>query len=88
VPAEAFTGMTDADLGRIIVFLKSLPHVPGPGANVSVGPLGRIGLVTGKFKTVAQLTADTVPPPAAMNQEAELGRYGCCGKALAMSTGL
>jgi cytochrome c553 len=75
MPAEAFNGLTDADLSRIIAFLKSLPLVPGPGPDVAVGPLGRLGLVTGKFKTVAQLIADTVPPPAATNPEAERGRY-------------
>ena len=75
MPAEAFNGMTDADVGRIIAFLKSLPPVPGPGPDVTVGPLGRVGLVAGKFKTVAQLIADTEPPPEATNQEAELGRY-------------
>jgi mono/diheme cytochrome c family protein len=75
MPAEAFNRMTDADLGRIIAFLKSLPPVPGPGPHVSVGPLGRIGLVAGKFKTVPQLIADTVPPPGATNQETERGRY-------------
>jgi len=75
MPAEAFTGMTDADLGRIIAFLKSLPLVSGSGPSVSVGPLGRLGLVTGKFKTVAQLIADAVPPPEATDQEAQLGRY-------------
>jgi cytochrome c553 len=75
MPAEAFTGMTDADLGRIIAFLKSLPPAAGPDPDVSVGPLGRLGLVTGKFKTVAELVATTVPPPAATNPQAELGRY-------------
>jgi len=75
MPAEAFASMTDADLGRVIAFLRSLPPVPGPGREVSVGPLGRIGLVAGKFKTVAQLIAETVPPPAAVNKDAELGRY-------------
>ena len=75
MPAEAFNGMTDADLGRIIAFLKSLPPVPGPGPDVALGPLGRLGLVAGKFKTVAQLIAETVPPPEATNQEAESGRY-------------
>ena len=75
MPAEAFTGMTDTDLGRIIAFLRSLPLVPGPGPSISVGPLGRLGLVTGKFSTVAQLIVDAVPPPEATNQEARLGRY-------------
>lgn len=75
MPSEAFAVMTDADLGRTIAFLKSLPPTPGPGPSVSVGPLGRLGLVIGKFKTVAQLVAETDPPPAAANPEAEGGRY-------------
>ena len=75
MPSEAFIGMTDTDLGRIIAFLKSLPQVPGPGPQIAVGPLGRLGVVAGKFQTAAQLIATTVPPPAATNQEAEPGRY-------------
>lgn len=75
MPAEAFGAMTDADLGRIIAFLRSLPAAPGPGPSISVGPLGRLGLAVGKFKTVAQLIADAVPPPDAKNDEAQRGRY-------------
>jgi cytochrome c553 len=75
MPAEVFASLTDEDLGRIIAFLKSLPPVAGPGPGISVGPLGRIGLVTGKFKMEAQLIADAVPPPEATNQEAVFGRY-------------
>jgi cytochrome c553 len=75
MPAEAFAGMNDADLGRTIAFLKSLPPVPGPGPDISVGPLGRLGLVTGKFNTVAALVARAVPPPPAANAEQEPGRY-------------
>ena len=79
MPAEAFAGMTDEDLGRIIAFLKSLPSVTGPDPSVFLGhflgPLGRVGLVAGKFKTVAQLVADGVPPSEATSQEANFGRY-------------
>jgi cytochrome c553 len=75
MPAEAFAGMTDEDLGRIIAFLKSLPPVSGPGPGVSIGPVGRLGLVTEKFKTAAQLITDAVPPPEATDQEAAFGRY-------------
>ena len=75
MPAEAFVLLTDEDVGRIIAFLKSLPSVDGPGPSVSLGPLGRIGLAVGQFKTVAQLIADTVPPPAATNEVATYGRY-------------
>jgi cytochrome c553 len=75
MPSEAFSGMTDADLGRTIAFLRSLPPVAGPGPDVSMGPLGRLGLVTGQFHTVAELVATAVPPPPAANAEQELGRY-------------
>ena len=75
MPAEAFTWLTDTDLGRIIAFLKSLPPSSGPGPNISPGPLGRIGLAVGKFKTVAQLMADAEPPPEAASAQAGFGRY-------------
>jgi cytochrome c553 len=75
MPSEAFAGLTDQDLGRIIAFLKSLPAAAGPGPNVSMGPLGRIGLTTGQFKLVAQLIAETVPPPEATGREPAFGRY-------------
>lgn len=75
MPAEAFVLLTDEDLGRIIAFLRSLPAVEGPGPSVSLGPLGRIGVAVGQFKTVAELIAETVPPPDATNREATYGRY-------------
>jgi cytochrome c553 len=75
MPAEEFKWLTDADLGRIIAFLKSLPPYDGPGPNIAPGPLGRIGLATGKFKTVAQLIADAEPPPEATGEQATFGRY-------------
>jgi len=75
MPAEEFIWLTDADLGRTLAFLKSLPPSDGPGPNVAPGPLGRIGLVTGKFKTVAQLIADSQAPPEASGDAARFGRY-------------
>jgi mono/diheme cytochrome c family protein len=75
MPAEAYALLTDEDLGRIIAFLKSLPAVEGPGPSLSLGPLGRIGVTTGEFKTVAQVIAETVPPPEATSEEAARGRY-------------
>lgn len=75
MPSEAFAGLTDADLARIIAFLRTLPAITGPSASVSLGPIGRIGLVTGKFHTVAELIATTVPPPEAATDQAKVGRY-------------
>jgi cytochrome c553 len=75
MPAEVFAGLTDADLGDIIAFLKSLPALPGPGPDITLGPLGRLGFVVGKFKPVAQLVAEAAAPPAAGSEQAALGRY-------------
>jgi len=75
MPSEIFSGLTDEDLARIIAFLQTLPEVAGPGPSISMGPVGRLGLVVGKFNMVAQLIAQTVPPPEATNEEAKYGRY-------------
>jgi mono/diheme cytochrome c family protein len=75
MPAEVFGLMTDEDLGQIIAFLKSLAPVAGPGPEVSFGPLGRIGLAVGQFKTVPQLIADALPPPEGTSEQGKFGRY-------------
>lgn len=89
MPAEAYVLLTDDDLGRIIAFLRSLPAVEGPGPSVSLGPLGRIGIASRQIKPVAELIAETVPPPEATSEEAARGRYlartvcaGCHGTSL------
>lgn len=89
MPSEAFVDMSDEDLARIIGFLKSLPPVAGPGPSVLMGPLGRVGLATGKLNVAAQLIAQSVPPPAANDEEQVRGRYlartvcsGCHGSDL------
>ena len=75
MPAEAFAGLTDSDLGRTVAFLRSLPLVDGPGPDVTLGPLGRIGLAVGQFKMTAQQVAEAVAPPEATAAEAVYGRY-------------
>jgi cytochrome c553 len=75
MPSRAFTGLTDEDLGRIIAFLKSLPERSGPGPSTSLGPLGRIGVAIGQYKTEVQLIAETVPPPEVAGEEPAFGRY-------------
>jgi mono/diheme cytochrome c family protein len=75
MPSEAFVLLTDADLGRILAFLKSLPPAPGAAPSVTLGPLGRLGFITGQFNPAAKLIAETVPPPEAKSEQAALGRY-------------
>jgi mono/diheme cytochrome c family protein len=75
MPSEVFTALTNEDLVLILGFLKSLPTIEGPGPSVSQGPLGRLGIATGKFKLAAQLIDETAPPPEASNAGAAYGRY-------------
>ncbi|MCG6871859.1 MAG: cytochrome c, partial [Gammaproteobacteria bacterium] len=75
MPSEAFVLLTDADLGRIIAFLKSLGAVDGPGPSTSMGPFGRVGIAVGEIKTAAELIAETVPPPDATGEPSANGRY-------------
>jgi cytochrome c553 len=75
MPSDCFNALTDDDVGHIVAFLRTLPALEGPDASRSLGPLGRLGVVTGKFKTAAQLIAEHVEPPAARAPDAEHGRY-------------
>ncbi|HKE46297.1 MAG TPA: cytochrome c, partial [Steroidobacteraceae bacterium] len=75
MPSEGFLLLTDEDLGRIIAFVRNLPVTPGPTGSTSIGPIGRVGLVTGLYKTTAQHMLDAVAPPEATNEEANFGRY-------------
>ena len=53
MPSATFAGLSDADLGRLIAFLQAAPPVDGPGYELTLWPLGRVGVATGKFKPVA-----------------------------------
>ena len=75
MPSEVFHELSDAELGPIIAFLRSVPPIAGPGPGVSLGPLGRVGLALGQFKLAAQQIAETVPPPVASNETAAQGRH-------------
>lgn len=75
MPSQAFVPLSDADMGRLVGYLRSLPPVPGPGARAEIGPIGRIGLVLAKYKTSLQLVEDASDPPEATPGSATLGRY-------------
>jgi len=75
MPSQAYAPLTDADLGCILAYLKSLPQADGPGREVSLGLIGRIGLVAAKYKTSLQLVDEAKPPPEATDAAASKGRY-------------
>jgi mono/diheme cytochrome c family protein len=55
MPSEMFSGLSDGDLGKILAYLHSVPPRPGPGREVRLGPLARLGLVLDKYQAAAQL---------------------------------
>jgi cytochrome c553 len=75
MPSDVLRLLSDDDLGRIIAFLRSVPATAGPGPDVWIGPLGRIGIVLGQLKTTAELVAEALPAPAAEGAAATRGRY-------------
>ena len=65
MPSDMFHGLSDADLGRIIAFLRTLRPVDGMEYDVSLGPMGRLGVVLGEFPPRASLIDHTAPPAPA-----------------------
>jgi len=63
MPSAAFTRLRDEDLARMTAFIRSVPPSDGPGPSVSVGPLGRLGLLTGQFSVATKLVAEVANAP-------------------------
>ncbi len=90
MPSEVFQHLSDQEVSALIAFIRRLP--PG-GAdtppNVYV-PLGRLGIVMGKFRTAPELVAKyAVQEPRPVGLQFETGRQlaitkcsGCHGPAL------
>ncbi|HEY3011304.1 MAG TPA: cytochrome c [Gemmatimonadales bacterium] len=54
MPSEMFSALSDGDLGKILAYLKSIPPRSGLGPEVHLGPVARVGLVTGKYHPAAE----------------------------------
>ncbi len=75
MPAATFQYLTDADLAHILAYVRSVPAVDGFEPGLAMGPLGRFGVVAGKFRTQPQIISGWLPLPAATDSLAERGRY-------------
>jgi cytochrome c553 len=54
MPSEMFRFLSDADLGNILAYLHSIPPSDGLARGARIGPLARLGLVMGKYRTTAE----------------------------------
>lgn len=85
MPVAQFRHFTDADLGALIAFLRSLPPVEGgPPHRRSLGPLGRLGLVRrdGVYPSVEDVDpavplAGERPPATPLERGRYLAMTGC-----------
>lgn len=90
MPAEDYAGMSDADTGKLIAYIRSASPVDRSMPEISIGPVARILFLTGKFPNLLaaeHIRHDQAPPKqvtAAVS--VEFGRYvastctGCHGQ--------
>ena len=57
MPSEAYQFLTDAETAALIAYIRSLPAKAPDRPERSIGPLGRLGVATGKFERTPQLVA-------------------------------
>ena len=76
MPAMMFNRLTDADLGAITAYVRSFPAKEGIERQTSIGPLGRIGILTGQFTPqAAQVKSLPQLATAAADDPLSQGRY-------------
>lgn len=85
MPAQEFYYLSDADLGAVIAYIRSVPPVDTALPAKTVGPLGRVLFLSGQFELLpAELVDHTGPRPVAPEPgvTVEYGQYlavGCIG---------
>jgi mono/diheme cytochrome c family protein len=85
MPAHEFYYLSDADLGALLAYVKSVPAVDNEFPENAAGPLARVMLVTGQLDLLpAELIDHDSPRPEApaAGVTAEYGKYltiGCAG---------
>ena len=85
MPANVFANFSDADLGAIIAYVKSVPPVDNELPDLRLGPLGRVFLVAGMIPAEDFLPAEAIdhtaprPPAPERAVTAEYGKYLAAG---------
>lgn len=80
MPSEAYQFLSDQETAALIGYIRSLPKRGAASPPRSVGPLGRIGIVTGNVESIPELVAAYAERPAA-----DVGPQYAQGRHLAMT---
>lgn len=75
MPSEIFQSLSDQEVAALIAMVRSQPRGGSQTPGNSYGPIGRLGVVMGKFKTAPALVTDySTIEPARVGQQFEAGR--------------
>ncbi len=74
MPSSMFYHLTDADLGRIIAFLRSLPPGDGPATRIRVGPGWRLDLLHDRYLPMVEEIRRHAPWLTPEDRQGEHGR--------------
>lgn len=61
MPSNMFYDLSDADLAAILGWLRSLPAAPDSAPSYRIGPLGWLGIASGKFVPIPDSMDHTAP---------------------------
>lgn len=76
MPSPMYSHLTDAELGLVIAGIRALPRGGARSPAISVGPLGRLGIATGKFASAPSEIEDyRIRAPFDLGPAHHAGRY-------------
>jgi cytochrome c553 len=76
MPTDAFSGLSDQDIVDLTAWLRTLqPKPDAEPSSTSVGPLGRIAVLTGNFPASAELPRRAAPVSQPHGSPKEFGEY-------------
>jgi cytochrome c553 len=74
MPSEAFAQLTDQETSDLVAYLRSFKAAGARQPALQVGPVGRIGLLIGKFKSAPQMVAEAGAVPVDAGPRHAAGR--------------
>jgi len=61
MPAPMFAHLSEQDLADLVAFVRAVPEREGAPREFAVGPMGRLGMVLGKFQPIAAQVDHKLP---------------------------
>lgn len=76
MPSPQYSRLTDRETAALVAWIRALPRAEGQTEGMSAGPIGRIGLVLGRFRPAPELVAEyRTQAPIALGPEHEAARH-------------